>query len=435
MTRAMKDSGIEWLGKIPENWSVDKLNRIFHTITDFVASGSFADLAKNVKYLDTPDYAQLVRTTDISGKGYSSKPVYIDEASYNYLRNSNLYGGEIILPNIGGVGEVYIVPKLYKKMSLAPNSIMLRTNQINKFYYYYFASQPGGESLLSITGSTAQPKFNKTSLKQIKLPKPSIDAQQKIADFLDEKCGAIDEIISKTEQSIEEYKKLKQSVITKAVTKGIRPNRTMQDSNIEWIGEIPENWEIRKIKYLFIVLSGATPATSHPEFWNGTEIWITPADYKTTDKFIFKGSKNISNEGAKSCGLTKIPVNNIIFSKRAPIGTVAINCVELYTNQGCLGCICKNCDTVFYYYVFIAFIEQFNLLGTGTTFKEISLKNFINFLVPLPPLSEQKEIAYYLDEKCTDIDTIIKNKQEVIKKLEDYKKSMIYEYVTGKKEV
>ena len=115
----MKGTNIEWIGEIPEDWQLRKLANIFQTVTDYVASGSFGDLAKNVKYLDNPDYAQLIRTTDISGKGFSQKPVYIDEASYNYLKNSNLFGGEILLPNIGAsVGDVYIVPKLYKRCLL-----------------------------------------------------------------------------------------------------------------------------------------------------------------------------------------------------------------------------------------------------------------------------------------------------------------------------
>ena len=104
---AMKDSGIEWIGKIPEHWDVRKLSHICETITDFTASGSFADLAANVKYLDTEDYARLIRTADLSGKR-EVKPVYINEHSYNYLNNSNLFGGEVILPNIGAsIGDVY----------------------------------------------------------------------------------------------------------------------------------------------------------------------------------------------------------------------------------------------------------------------------------------------------------------------------------------
>lgn len=428
----MKDSGIEWLGKIPENWYIDKLNRIFHTITDFVASGSFADLAKNVKYLDTPDYAQLVRTTDISGKGYSSKPVYIDEASYNYLRNSNLYGGEIILPNIGGVGEVYIVPKLYEKMSLAPNSIMLRTNQINKFYYYYFASQPGRESLLSIAGSTAQPKFNKTSLKQIKLPKPSIDEQQKIADFLDEKCGAVDEIISKTEQSIEEYKKLKQSVITKAVTKGIRQNRPMQDSNIEWIGEIPTDWNVRKIFQLFNQVKNKNIGMTENNLLSLSYGKIKKKNIETSFGLLPESFEtyNIIEKDDIVLRLTDLQNDHrslrVGLCKERGIITSAYVTIRLKDKQ----------YAPYLYYLLHTFDIKKGFYGMGDGVRQgLNWDELKHLSLVLPLFDEQKEIADYLDEKCAEIDTLIEKKQQFLAEMANYKKSLIYEYVTGKKEV
>ena len=121
----MKESGIEWIGEIPKDWEVRKLNAVSDTITDFVASGSFASLNENVKYLDETDYAMLIRTVDLSNKR-STKPVYINKHAYNYLSNSNLFGGEIILSNIGSVGSVFIYEPMYERASLAPNAITLR---------------------------------------------------------------------------------------------------------------------------------------------------------------------------------------------------------------------------------------------------------------------------------------------------------------------
>ena len=426
-----------WFPYIPQNWSIKKLNHICTVITDYVASGSFADLAANVEYLDEPNYAMLIRTTDISDKGHSSKPVYISEKSYQFLSNSNLFGGEILLPNIGAsVGDVYIVPRLYEKMSLAPNSIMLKTEYVDKYFYYFFFCDAGKKSLLNIAKSTAQPKFNKTDLRQLKVIVPPIDEQHRIADFLDRKCAEIDRVLEKTRASIEEYKKLKQSVITQAVTKGIRGEREMKDSGIEWIGEIPIDWEFRKIKHSFYIVAGATPKSEKPEFWDGDICWITPADYKTNDKYIVSGRRNISVEGLNSCGTTIVPKDSIVFSKRAPIGSVAITAIELCTNQGCLACVTKaSVNVLFFYYLLSVFSEQFELFGSGTTFKEISTTNFANFVLPYPSLAEQIDISTYLDRKCSEIDTLISKKEQLITELEAYKKSLIYEYVTGKKEV
>ncbi len=129
------------------------------------------------------------------------------------------------------------------------------------------------------------------------------------------------------------------------------------------------------------------------------------------------------------------PKGSVVFSKRAPIGTVAISANELCTNQGCLVCIPKKVYSEYFYYAFTAFKDFFELYGSGTTFKEISITSFVNFRVPVPSFEEQQEIAAYLDEKSAAIDSLIASKEALISELESYKKSLIYEYVTGKKEV
>ena len=136
--REMKDSGVEWIGEIPEDWCVVKLNHLANKITDYVASGSFASLNANVQYLDAPDYAMLVRTADLSGT--KDKRVYINESAYHFLSNSNLFGGEVILSNIGSVGNVFLYESMYERASLAPNAIMIDGCPNNKYVYYWFVS-------------------------------------------------------------------------------------------------------------------------------------------------------------------------------------------------------------------------------------------------------------------------------------------------------
>lgn len=177
---------------------------ICDVITDYVASGSFASLAENVTYIDSPDYAMLIRTIDVSGKGHASQPVYINQHAYEFLSNSNLYGGELMFPNIGAsVGDVYIVPNLYEKMSLAPNSIMVRSNENHKYLYYYFCANAGRSQLLDIAQSTAQPKFNKTDFRQLRISLPSRSEQDTIVVALDEKCEKINQLIALKQSKIE----------------------------------------------------------------------------------------------------------------------------------------------------------------------------------------------------------------------------------------
>lgn len=207
--------------------------------------------------------------------------------------------------------------------------------------------------------------------------------------------------------------------------------REMKDSGVEWIGEIPASWSIISTKFLFNVLSGATPESTKAENWDGEIRWITPADYKTNDVYISCGRRNLSQVGFESCSTNMIPAGSIIFSKRAPIGSVAINSVDLCTNQGCLSCVSKGEGLVkYYYYVMSVSTEQYELLGSGTTFKEISAQNFSNFKLPCPQYEDQVAISRYLDIKCSQVDTLITNVQAQIEKLKAYKQSLITEVVT-----
>ncbi len=207
--------------------------------------------------------------------------------------------------------------------------------------------------------------------------------------------------------------------------------RAMKDSGIVWIGEIPQEWTLHRIKADFDIVAGATPKTGEASYWDGNIPWITPADYTTGDVYVAAGHKSISQEGMDSCATTLIPEGSIIFSKRAPVGLVAINNNPLCTNQGCLSCVPKGKETTkYYYYVMSIYSRQFDLFASGTTFKEISADAFANFILPHPDYEEQKRIADYLDAKCAEIDALIAAKEKTNALLKERRQSIIYEAVT-----
>lgn len=178
-------------GELPDGWRTEKIGKYASVITDYVANGSFAALAKNVDYKSEPDYAVLIRLTDYNND-FDGNFVYIDKHAYNFLAKSKLYGDEIIISNVGAnVGTVFKCPRLDKKMSLAPNAIMLKTKGNDDFYYYWFTSRNGQHSLQSIVTGSAQPKFNKTNFKELLVPVPPLKVQEKIAEYL----GKIDQKI------------------------------------------------------------------------------------------------------------------------------------------------------------------------------------------------------------------------------------------------
>ena len=207
--------------------------------------------------------------------------------------------------------------------------------------------------------------------------------------------------------------------------------REMKDSGVEWIGKIPVEWSCSKIKNHFKIGSGTTPKSDIPSYWDGDIVWITPADFKTDDVYVSEGHRNLTQEGFESSTLEIIPAGNIIFSKRAPIGQVVINSVDLCTNQGCLTAVPLDKSNVKYYrYAMSVATSQFELAGSGTTFKEISATAFGNFILPSPNVSEQKKITEYLDRKCANIDSVIIKQQVIVEKLKEYKISFVTEAVT-----
>lgn len=214
----MKDTHIEWIGSIPAHWEIRKVNSITEKITDFVASGSFESLRNNVIYLDKPDYAVLVRTVDLSNSQKKEK-VYVSKESYEFLSNSNLFGGEIILPNIGAsIGKVFIFEPFYDNSTLGPNSIMVNMKGNNRYFYYLFLSSLLNQKIKILDNSSAQEKFNKTQFRQLSIVNPPKEEQDEIAGYLDERCNYIDNIISKKEEIILNLGEYKKSLIYEYVT-------------------------------------------------------------------------------------------------------------------------------------------------------------------------------------------------------------------------
>ncbi|MFU0539579.1 restriction endonuclease subunit S [Gardnerella vaginalis] len=172
------------VGIIPESWEVKPIKEVTEIVTDYVANGSFASLAKNVKYKDEPDEAVLIRLADYNNE-FNGNFVFIDSHAYEFLLKSKLFGGEIIISNVGAnVGTVFRCPKLKYKMSLAPNSVMVKFKENDDFYFHWLRGHTGQSMLKSIVTGSAQPKFNKTNLREMLVPVPPIEVQAKIANIL-----------------------------------------------------------------------------------------------------------------------------------------------------------------------------------------------------------------------------------------------------------
>ena len=270
---------------------------------------------------------------------------------------------------------------------------------------------------------------------------PPLSEQQKIADYLDKVCGEVDEMITLQEQMIDELKAYKQSVITEAVTKGLNPNVLMKDSGIDWIGEIPESWKVVKLSLLTSKIgSGSTPT-------GGANVYVS-------EGVKFLRSQNVYFEGLDLSDVAHITekIDEEMKGTRVLPGDVLLNITggsigrcyfvdetlgKANVNQHVSIIRPNNIDTKYLKYSLQSTLgqHQVSLLQTGGNREGLSAAALSNFKILLPSKDEQQSIATYLDRKCAEIDDLIAIKQSKIEELKEYKKSVIYEYVTGKKEV
>ena len=417
--REMKDSGIEWIGEIPKHWKCCKqkyglilLNGRAFKESEFLEDGKYKVLRVGNLFTNPIwHYSNLM----LEDNKYCQKGDLLYSWSMSYA------------PFIWSGDKVIYHYHIWK--------VLIDDILCKKFVYYYLLALT--EALYAEIHETTMGFITMGIMNNSYLPYCNLEEQQQIANFLDTQCSKIDataEDIQKEISLLEDYKK---SVITEAVTKGLNPDAEMKDSGIEWIGEIPKDWTVKNLKYIFDITSGSTPASGVSQYWDGDIKWITPADFKTNDVYVFGGRRNITGLGLMSCSTQVIPDSSIIFSKRAPIGSVVITGEKMCINQGCLALISKHQKTSvkFYYYALSILDKIFDMLGNGTTFKEISAFRFSNTSLQCPRFEEQQQIADYLDTKCSEIDTLIADKKRQLDILADYKKSLIYEYVTGKKDV
>lgn len=380
--RKMKDSGIEWIGEIPEGWEVVQLKR-------------FAEV-HNGREIEVE-----VDSTDSSAVG-----VYGSGGVFKYTNRAQYNGKAVLFGRKGTLGKpLYVEGRLW---AIDTMYFLTYSNRLlEKFSYYQFLAFNWAPYITH----TAIPSVVASEIVACYFPIPPLEEQKKIADYLDNGCASLDAILDKTRASIEEYKKLKQAVITQAVTKGVRGEREMKDSGVEWIGEIPTAWDVAKAKYCVTITHGSDPKTegSIPVYGSGAESFKTCGEYKEGPAVL------IGRKGAT------LHIPHYIEGKYWNVDTA----FDVKAKN--------NFSLPYYYYLATSFDYKFYI--SQTTLPGMTQGNYYNMFLPFPAFPEQEEIADYLDAKCAEIDKLIAKKEQLIKELESYKKSLIYEVVTGKREV
>lgn len=431
MTRSMRDSGIAWIGEIPEKWKLQRLKNCFN-LRD---GGNWGEEATG-----TEGDCICLRIADFD----YNKFVFKDRDDYTIrhydvknLPKMLLQKDDIVIEKSGGgdncpVGRTVIFDKDFQATFVNFSDRLRCTKDIfPKYMQYVFVTfYKNRYSFNYVKQTTGIQNLDLTSmLSKERIPLPPLPEQQKIAAFLDEKCSEIDAVLTKTNESIEEYKLLKNAIITQAVTKGIRPNRKMKDSGIEWIGEIPEEWEVRKGWTILSILERPVKESDGVItcFRDGE---VTLRSKRREEGFTFS-LQEIGYQGIEPGDLVVHGMDGFagaigISDSRGKASPV-LNVMDSTQNKKYIMYFLRS---LAYQGVFISLATGIRVRTCDTNWNKLKKLPYI-----LPDLKEQQEISDYIDSEISKINELITKKEQLITELETYKKSLIYEYVTGKKEV
>lgn len=415
--RKMKDSGIEWIGEIPEGWET-----CLYKYCCSVQPGYPFDSAKFSN--SSTDGFPLIRIRDITSGEIQT--YYTGEYPPNYI----VTAGDLL---VGMDGDFNV--RWWNNDAALLNQRCCRVTEkdsvLRRFLYYVLPFTL--QHINTLTYATTVKHLANGDILNSFIAFPSLPAQQNIVHYLDIVCSEIDAMLSKTRSSIEEYKKLKQSVITQAVTKGVRGEREMKDSGVEWIGKVPSKWNCIKIKYLFEIRKRIAGKEGY------TVLSITQTGIKPKNIFSNEGQLADSYSNYQLLHFGEFAMNHMDLLT----GWVDISNYNGVTSPDyrvfSLKDTITNHPRYFLYLMQMCYFNRiFYSMAQGVSNLgrwRLQSDKFLNCIFPVPSIEEQKEISDYLDTTCSEIDKLIAKKEQLVKELESYKKSLIYEVVTGKREV
>lgn len=425
--REMKDSGIEWIGAIPQDWQLSKIGSLYTQRNEKVSDKDYQPLSVTMQGI-LPQLATAAKTDD----GDNRKLVRVGDFAIN--SRSDRRGSCGISPLDGSVSLINII--LTPRTAMHPgyyNWLFHTTLFADEFYKW-------GHGIVADLWTTRWQE-----MKSITVPVPEYAEQERIAAFLDAECAEIDAVLEKTRASIEEYKKLKQAVITQAVTKGIRGDRPMKDSGIEWIGDIPAEWRKTQLRHCAAIKSGITLGKKYEKTDSLVErpyLRVANVQDGYVDLSVLTTIEVTQDEDLKY----RLRAGDVLMTEGGDRDKLGRGCVwhgeiEPCLHQNHIFAVQTSKDTLL-----PEFLEYLTVSDVGRSYFDVtaikttnlactSSSKVLAFTIPLPSVEEQAEIVEALNTKCAGIDALVAKKQQYLTEIENYKKSLIYEYVTGKKEV
>lgn len=431
--RKMRDSGIEWIGAIPQDWKTDRLQ--WHLKEINVSNNPIQ--TKNILSLTIEagviPYAEKGNQGNKAKEDYSQYKIAFPDTLV--INSMNVIIGAVgISQYFGCVSPVYYVFEPIEGTDL-------------RYIYYLFTNTGFQKEMRKYAKGILEIRLRISSNDMLKriVPSPPFKEQQRIADYLNKMCAEIDTVLEKTRASIEEYKKLKQAVITQAVTKGIRGDMPMKDSGIEWIGDIPAEWRKTQLRHCAAIKSGITLGKKYEKTDSLVErpyLRVANVQDGYVDLSVLTTIEVTQDEDLKY----RLRAGDVLMTEGGDRDKLGRGCVwhgeiEPCLHQNHIFAVQTSKDTLL-----PEFLEYLTVSDVGRSYFDVtaikttnlactSSSKVLAFTIPLPSVEEQAEIVEALNTKCAGIDALVAKKQQYLTEIENYKKSLIYEYVTGKKEV
>ena len=403
----VRDSGIEWIGEIPIKWKVKKMKHI-----SSIKTGK-KDVNEGNLLGSFPFFTCSKTPSRSDGYSYDCEALLV--AGNGSVGYTHYYNGKF-----EAYQRTYIICDF--------------TQEIGVSFLKHYTSSLLIRCLENKSNGSVIDFIKLSDMKNFNIVSPPLYEQQAIANYLDEQVGKIDELIAEQKQAIESWKAYKQSLITEKVTKGLNLGVEMKDSGIDWIGNIPEEWRVIRYKNICYVFAGGTPKTDVQEYWDGDIPWI--ASGRVQNCLITEPTRYITNLGIINSSTKMLKRGTPVLAMTgATCGNTGFLGIDTCANQSVMAFVPRKNDAFGKFIFYSLMAHRHVILGEqfGGAQAGLSTEKGRNLQITLPPLHEQQAIANYLDEKVGKIDELIEQKQVFIKQLEEYKQSLIYECVTGKR--
>ena len=433
----MKDSGIEWIGEIPEGWEVTRLKYL----ADF-------EPTCDTSYLTDESIITYTPMECVKNGGFENRSALYGNLSHTLTPFQN---GDIAMAKVTPCfenGNIAIMDNLFSGFGLGSSELFIfRPKSISTHYLFYWLQNKAfvARACSTMTGTGGLKRISPSFIRNCPVHCPSMDEQTKISDYLKEKCSEIDTMLSKTRSSIEEYKKLKQAVITQAVTKGVRGEREMKDSGVEWIGEIPVEWRKTQLRHCATIKSGITLGKSYSKDTVLIErpyLRVANVQGGYVDLNDLATIEVTPDEDLKY----RLHSGDVLMTEGGDRDKLGRGCVwhgeiEPCLHQNHVFAVQTN-ETI----LLPEFLEYLTASDVGRSYFDVtaikttnlactSSSKVLAFTIPLPPIEEQTEIVGFIKKRSLELNKLIMKKELLVQELESYKKSLIYEVVTGKREV